>query len=114
VAQLSFQSNQEISYASDMGRSSAGRPPHALVTFGFGGKLIVMKESSILNSSFGSQVKNWNTFFCSSPNTLYILINEKKIIEEGTKVVLPLQRATLVKKWLIVQKENIHLYSRPH
>ncbi|OMO52484.1 hypothetical protein COLO4_37171 [Corchorus olitorius] len=38
------------------GRSSAGRPPHALVTFGFGGKLIVMKDSSPLqNSSFGSQ-----------------------------------------------------------
>ncbi|XP_023744228.1 protein transport protein SEC16A homolog [Lactuca sativa] len=26
--------------------SSAGQPPHALVTFGFGGKLIVMKDTS--------------------------------------------------------------------
>ncbi|CAI9771561.1 unnamed protein product [Fraxinus pennsylvanica] len=32
-------------------RSSAGRPPHALVTFGFGGKLIVMKDSSSAESS---------------------------------------------------------------
>ncbi|GAB2300861.1 hypothetical protein Dimus_034896 [Dionaea muscipula] len=34
-------------------RSSAGRPPHALVTFGFGGKLIVMKDG---NSLLGSKV----------------------------------------------------------
>lgn len=26
--------------------SSVGQPPHALVTFGFGGKLIVMKDTS--------------------------------------------------------------------
>ncbi|CAK7356373.1 unnamed protein product [Dovyalis caffra] len=52
----SFQSNQQFSYAPDTGRSSAGRPPHALVTFGFGGKLIVMKDVNSLNStSFGSQ-----------------------------------------------------------
>uniref|UniRef100_A0A2P2MGH5 Protein transport protein sec16 n=2 Tax=Rhizophora mucronata TaxID=61149 RepID=A0A2P2MGH5_RHIMU len=56
VAQQSFQSNQPFSYSPAMGRSSAGRPPHALVTFGFGGKLIVMKDSNPLgNSSFGSQ-----------------------------------------------------------
>ncbi|KDP39874.1 hypothetical protein JCGZ_03405 [Jatropha curcas] len=58
VAQQSFQSNQQFSYASNTGRSSAGRPPHALVTFGFGGKLIVMKDDSLNslgNSSFGSQ-----------------------------------------------------------
>ncbi|OMO59672.1 hypothetical protein CCACVL1_24700 [Corchorus capsularis] len=56
VAQQPFQSSQQFSYASNTGRSSAGRPPHALVTFGFGGKLIVMKDSSPLqNSSFGSQ-----------------------------------------------------------
>ncbi|XP_048230589.1 protein transport protein SEC16B homolog [Ricinus communis] len=58
VAQQSFQSSQQFSYAPNTGRSSAGRPPHALVTFGFGGKLIVMKDnssSSLVNSSFGSQ-----------------------------------------------------------
>ncbi|ESQ45981.1 hypothetical protein EUTSA_v10000734mg [Eutrema salsugineum] len=38
-------------------KSVDGRPPHALVSFGFGGKLIVMKDShgSLQNSPFGSQ-----------------------------------------------------------
>ncbi|KAM3202579.1 hypothetical protein P3L10_030203 [Capsicum annuum] len=37
-------------------KSSAGHPPHALVTFDFGGKLIVMKDhSSFGNPSFESQ-----------------------------------------------------------
>ncbi|ERN14089.1 protein transport protein SEC16A homolog isoform X1 [Amborella trichopoda] len=40
------------SYGSIGGRISSGRPPHALVTFGFGGKLVIMKSPS---SSFGSQ-----------------------------------------------------------
>ncbi|XP_051129413.1 protein transport protein SEC16B homolog [Andrographis paniculata] len=40
-------SQSHISYAAvASGRSSAGRPAHALVTFGFGGKLIVLKDSS--------------------------------------------------------------------
>ncbi|KAF2299062.1 hypothetical protein GH714_030316 [Hevea brasiliensis] len=50
--------NQQFSYAHNTGISSAGRPPHALVTFGFGGKLVVMKDggsSSLGNTSFGSQ-----------------------------------------------------------
>uniref|UniRef100_A0A2P2MGE1 Sec16 central conserved domain-containing protein n=1 Tax=Rhizophora mucronata TaxID=61149 RepID=A0A2P2MGE1_RHIMU len=51
LTQQPFQGNQPFSYSSNTGRSSAGRPPHALVTFGFGGKLIVVKD----NSSFGSQ-----------------------------------------------------------
>ncbi|KAL0693265.1 hypothetical protein Bca4012_060445 [Brassica carinata] len=53
--QQSYQSNQVFS--SSVGRSPDGRPPHALVSFGFGGKLIVMKDSngSLQNSSFGSQ-----------------------------------------------------------
>ncbi|KAJ7011397.1 protein transport protein SEC16B [Populus alba x Populus x berolinensis] len=56
VPHQSFQSNQQFSYAPNTGRSSAGRPPHALVTFGFGGKLIVMKDSSSLRkTSFSSQ-----------------------------------------------------------
>ncbi|KAL7188627.1 hypothetical protein ACSBR1_038481 [Camellia fascicularis] len=51
-----FQSGHQFSYAPSAGRSSAGRPPHALVTFGFGGKLIVMKDSSSLStSSYASQ-----------------------------------------------------------
>ncbi|KAJ7003405.1 hypothetical protein D5086_006557 [Populus alba] len=56
VTHQSFQSNQQFSYAPNTGRSSAGRPPHALVTFGFGGKLIVMKDgSSLRNTYFGNQ-----------------------------------------------------------
>lgn len=56
--QQSFQSGYQNSYAPNVGRSSAGRPPHALVTFGFGGKLIVMKDnSSLQNSTYGSQVR---------------------------------------------------------
>ncbi|XP_042504797.1 protein transport protein SEC16B homolog isoform X2 [Macadamia integrifolia] len=52
-----FQTTTQHSYIPHEGRSSAGRPPHALVTFGFGGKLIVMKESGAYstNSAFGSQ-----------------------------------------------------------
>ncbi|XP_075086584.1 protein transport protein SEC16B homolog [Nicotiana tabacum] len=55
-SQQAFQSSQQFSHAPAAGRSSAGRPLHALVTFGFGGKLIVMKDnSSFGNQSFGSQ-----------------------------------------------------------
>ncbi|ANM69872.1 RGPR-like protein [Arabidopsis thaliana] len=54
-AQKSFQNNQLFSPS--VGRSSDRRPPHALVSFGFGGKLIVMKDNngSLQNTSFGSQ-----------------------------------------------------------
>ncbi|KAK3131393.1 hypothetical protein QOZ80_6AG0505800 [Eleusine coracana subsp. coracana] len=38
----------------DHQRSSAGRPPHALVTFGFGGKLLVLKEISSITANFDS------------------------------------------------------------
>ncbi|XP_021748628.1 protein transport protein SEC16B homolog isoform X1 [Chenopodium quinoa] len=40
--------NGKLSYPSSEGRSPDGRPPHALVSFGFGGKLIVMKDQSSL------------------------------------------------------------------
>jgi hypothetical protein len=69
-SQQSFESVHQTSYASNVGRSSAGRPPHALVTFGFGGKLIVMKDtSSLSSSSYGSQVWPWNLFlvFLNAP-----------------------------------------------
>ncbi|KAL0409369.1 UNVERIFIED_CONTAM: protein transport protein SEC16A [Sesamum radiatum] len=46
----------QISYTPTAGRSSAGRPAHALVAFGFGGKLIVLKDSSSTeNFNFGGQ-----------------------------------------------------------
>ncbi|KAJ4727188.1 Protein transport protein sec16 [Melia azedarach] len=43
-AKQQLQSGSQFSYAPSEGRSSAGRPPHALVTFGFGGKLVVLKN----------------------------------------------------------------------
>ncbi|XP_076881723.1 protein transport protein SEC16B homolog [Bidens hawaiensis] len=52
-------SGHQVSYGSTKGRSSADRPPHALVTFGFGGKLIVMKDAtSSINASYGGQDSN--------------------------------------------------------
>ncbi|KAK9120625.1 hypothetical protein Syun_018242 [Stephania yunnanensis] len=52
----SFHSGTQLPYSSNEGRSSAGRPSHALVSFGFGGKLIVMKDSnSFTNSMYGNQ-----------------------------------------------------------
>jgi hypothetical protein len=52
----SFQGGQQHSYVHHVKRSSVGRPPHALVTFGFGGKLIIMKDVSLSSSTYGSQV----------------------------------------------------------
>ncbi|XP_022875440.1 protein transport protein SEC16B homolog [Olea europaea var. sylvestris] len=55
-SQQCMQSADQFSYAPAAERSSAGHPPHALVTFGFGGKLIVKKDSSSAESSnFGNQ-----------------------------------------------------------
>ncbi|GJM89963.1 hypothetical protein PR202_ga06195 [Eleusine coracana subsp. coracana] len=47
-------SNMQFGPSPHEGRSSAGRPPHAIVSFGFGGKLIVMKESSPMATNFSS------------------------------------------------------------
>ncbi|XP_042054595.1 protein transport protein SEC16B homolog isoform X3 [Salvia splendens] len=48
--------NTQVTYIPALGRSSAGRPAHALVAFGFGGKLIMMKHNcSNQNLNFGSQ-----------------------------------------------------------
>ncbi|KAL6861679.1 hypothetical protein ACP4OV_017379 [Aristida adscensionis] len=47
-------SSQHFGFSPLEQRSSAGRPPHALVTFGFGGKLIVLKETSSMVTSFDS------------------------------------------------------------
>ncbi|CAA7410815.1 unnamed protein product [Spirodela intermedia] len=50
-------SNSQFPYVPNGGRSLEGRPPHALVTFGFGGKLIVMKDPVHFstNLAYGSQ-----------------------------------------------------------
>ncbi|XP_071730794.1 protein transport protein SEC16B homolog isoform X2 [Rutidosis leptorrhynchoides] len=52
--QLSF-SQRSVHQSGPQNRSSLGQPPHALVTFGFGGKLIVMKDASALNASYQNQ-----------------------------------------------------------
>ncbi|CAL0331698.1 unnamed protein product [Lupinus luteus] len=54
-SQQSIQDGHHYSYSPRAGRSSAGRPPHSLVTFGFGGKLVIMKDHSLSRSSYGSQ-----------------------------------------------------------
>ena len=58
----SFQGSNasQFSYTPNDGRSSAGRPLHALVAFGFGGKLIVMKNVNSFGSNldYGNQVKH--------------------------------------------------------
>lgn len=54
-AKQQLQSGSQFSYAPSEGRSSAGRPPHALVTFGFGGKLVVLKN----DGSHGSKVRSY-------------------------------------------------------
>ncbi|CAH9137450.1 unnamed protein product [Cuscuta epithymum] len=55
-SQQPFHSTQQLAYTPNTERSSAGRPPHALVTFGFGGKLILMKENNSMGgSSFGNE-----------------------------------------------------------
>lgn len=47
-------SNPQFSGTPKKERSSEGRPPHGLVTFGFGGKFIIMKQAS---ARLGSQVQ---------------------------------------------------------
>ncbi|XP_004308474.1 PREDICTED: uncharacterized protein LOC101306474 [Fragaria vesca subsp. vesca] len=55
--QQPLQTGTQFSQEAREGRSSAGRPAHALVTFGFGGKLVVMKNNSSFhaNQTYGSQ-----------------------------------------------------------
>ncbi|TVU12967.1 hypothetical protein EJB05_46634 [Eragrostis curvula] len=47
--------SQQFGFSPHEQRSSAGRPPHALVTFGFGGKLIVLKDISSITATFDSR-----------------------------------------------------------
>ncbi|CAN6172109.1 unnamed protein product [Urochloa humidicola] len=46
--------SQRFGFSPHEQRSSAGRPPHAVVTFGFGGKLVVLKEISSITANFDS------------------------------------------------------------
>ncbi|KAG8094149.1 hypothetical protein GUJ93_ZPchr0012g20605 [Zizania palustris] len=47
-------SHQQFGYSPLEQRSSNGRPPHTLITFGFGGKLVVVRETSSMSTNFGS------------------------------------------------------------
>lgn len=52
-------SDSQFSDVPSKGRSSARRPPHALVTFGFGGTIVILKNCSTFDtdSSFGRKVR---------------------------------------------------------
>lgn len=68
--------SQSISTSSE-GRSSAGRPPHALVSFAFGGKLIVMKDyhSLVTNSQSGQVISSPRSLFGQSMLFIVKLLN---------------------------------------
>lgn len=89
-SQQLLQSGTQFSYAPSEGRSSAGRPPHALVTFGFGGKLIVMKDNSSLpRNSYESQVRSYLLLISISNFTfLFLLQNYLTLIV--TVLLLPI------------------------
>ncbi|XVF73457.1 hypothetical protein PTKIN_Ptkin12aG0202700 [Pterospermum kingtungense] len=55
--QQPLQTSTSVSSSAVEGRSSSGRPPHALVAFGFGGKLLVMKNNSLSHTTavYGNQ-----------------------------------------------------------
>lgn len=56
--------SQQFGFSPHEQRSSAGRPPHALVTFGFGGKLVVLKDISSTTANFDSRNQVlWDCFF---------------------------------------------------
>ncbi|KAJ3672644.1 hypothetical protein LUZ60_007365 [Juncus effusus] len=63
------------------GRSSAGRPPHALVTFGFGGKLVIMKDSS---NSYASNFDFSNKGSTTTSGTTISILNISEIIKSKT------------------------------
>ncbi|KAK1419057.1 hypothetical protein QVD17_28214 [Tagetes erecta] len=79
------QTGHKKSYGSTAGRSSSAQPPHALVTFGFGGKLIVMKDTSaMINSSYGGQ--DCSAGRISVLNLLDIVTNVGDVSSTGTGV----------------------------
>ncbi|KAK1273811.1 hypothetical protein QJS04_geneDACA012439 [Acorus gramineus] len=67
-------------FSPNEGRSSAGRPPHALVSFGFGGKLIVMKDTSSF-SGYGSQDISGGTI--SILNLLEVVSDKSDAVATG-------------------------------
>ncbi|XP_066378781.1 protein transport protein SEC16A homolog isoform X2 [Miscanthus floridulus] len=46
--------SQQFGFSPHEQRSSVGRPPHTVVSFGFGGKLVVLKETSSMAANFDS------------------------------------------------------------
>ncbi|KAJ1277451.1 hypothetical protein BS78_04G005000 [Paspalum vaginatum] len=69
-------SNMQSGLSLQEGRSSAGRPPHALVSFGFGGKLIVMKETSSITTSFNSGNQGSSSSIVSILNLSEVVVDK--------------------------------------
>ncbi|AQK67681.1 Protein transport protein SEC16B-like protein [Zea mays] len=69
-------SNLQFGHSPHEGRSSAGRPPHALVAFGFGGKLIVMKETTSMPASFNSGNQGNSSSTVSVLNLLEVVFDK--------------------------------------
>lgn len=69
-------SNLQFGLSPHEGRSSAGRPPHALVSFGFGGKLLIMKETSPMTASFNTGNQG------SSSSTVEILNLSEVVVDK--------------------------------
>ncbi|XP_066320940.1 protein transport protein SEC16A homolog isoform X2 [Miscanthus floridulus] len=69
-------SNLQFGHSPHEGRSSAGRPRHALVAFGFGGKLIVMKETSSMPAGFNTGNQGNPSSTVSVLNLLEVVIDK--------------------------------------
>nr|BAJ87237.1 predicted protein [Hordeum vulgare subsp. vulgare] len=69
-------SHMQFGYSPHGEVSSAGRPPHALVAFGFGGKLIVMKETSSMATNFNSGNQGSSTGTVSVLNLSEVVVDK--------------------------------------
>ncbi|XP_042384723.1 protein transport protein SEC16A homolog isoform X1 [Zingiber officinale] len=78
--QPSFQDTKDsysmFSHAPDEGRSSAGRPAHALVSFGFGGKLVVTKNSNSSRTNLDYGIQEYPAGAISILNLSEVVKNE--------------------------------------
>ncbi|ERN07168.1 hypothetical protein AMTR_s00019p00148170 [Amborella trichopoda] len=74
----------QFSYGMAGGRTTTGRPHHALVTFAFGGKLVVMKPNNSFSSSaaIGSQDPAGGSI--SIINLMDIVVDKNDIMKDGS------------------------------
>ncbi|XP_072966572.1 protein transport protein SEC16A homolog [Typha angustifolia] len=84
LSQQSFQntdaSYSQLSYTPYEGMSSAGRPAHALVAFGFCGKLIVMKNANSFSTNFGNQGTSGGTVSILTLAEIFMDKNDASIV----------------------------------